>query len=81
MLDPEVEQVGTVPPIPVGSVGQTLDVDLRPAGEDALTEYCRNPEQPFNLFVYGQYELRGGDPIPQGALTLTVNARAVVGLN
>jgi hypothetical protein len=80
-LDPQVEHVGTVPSIEPGISGHWVEVDLAPGGEAALTEYCRTPDVPFNLFVYTEITLQGGDPIPQGTLTLQVDAEAVVGLN
>jgi hypothetical protein len=80
-MDPQVEKVGTVPSIDPGVSGHTKDVELTPGGEAALTDYCRTPDVPFNLFVYAEITLQGGDPLPQGALTLQVDAEATVGLN
>lgn len=80
-LDPQANEVGTVPVIPAGVSGQSVDVQTKPEGEAALTEYCRTPDVPFNLFVYAEITLAGGDPIPQGLLTIEVDAQATVGLN
>ncbi len=80
-LDPQVEKVGTVESIPAGVSGQTVEVQRTVGGDEALTGYCRTPDVPFNLFVYSEIVLKGGDPIPQGVLTLKIDARAVVSLN
>lgn len=80
-LDPQAAKVGTVPSIPAGVSGESVDVETTPTGKTALTDYCRTPEEPFNLFVYTEIALSGGDPVPTGALAIEVDAKATVGLN
>lgn len=79
-LDPQATKVGTVPTISAGLSGESVDVETTPAGKAALTDYCRTPEVPFNLFVYAEIALSGGDPVPSGVLTIEVDAQATVGL-
>ncbi|MFH2011022.1 MAG: hypothetical protein ABI333_30765 [bacterium] len=80
-LDPEVEKIGSVPVISASTSGHSVDVNLYEGGEAALTGYCRNPADPFQLFVYAEMTFHAGEPIPQGALTLKVDAAAIVSLN
>lgn len=76
-----VERVGQVPSIPAGVSGQTENVELSPGGNAAITDYCREPSVPFHMFVYSEIVLSGGDPIPEGRLTLQVDSAATVSLN
>lgn len=80
-MSPGVQAVGQVPSIPAGVSGQTEEVVLTTGGSAAITEYCRHPEIPFNIFVYSEIVLVGGDPIPQGKLVLQVDSAATVGLH
>lgn len=80
-LDASVHPVGVIDPIAAATYGQTVDVQLDANGDAALTEYCRTPTVTFKFFVYAEMTFRAGDPIPQGALTLVVDAAATVGLN
>jgi hypothetical protein len=81
VMDPDVWAVGVVPPIAAATSGHSVDVELDPNGNAALTEYCRTPQVTFKFFVYAEMTFRAGDPIPEGALTLRVDAAAVVSLN
>ncbi len=80
-MDSGVRPVGVVDSIPASTSGHTVDVQLDPVGDAALTEYCRTPEVTFKFFVYSEVTLRAGDPIPQGALTLSIDSAAIVSLN
>lgn len=80
-LDASVHPVGVIDPIAAATYGHTVEVQLDPNGDAALTEYCRTPSVTFKFFVYSEMTFRAGDPIPQGALTLVVDAAATVSLN
>jgi len=80
-IDSDVWVVGVVDSIAASTSGHTVDVDLDPGGDAALTEYCRTPSVTFKFFVYAEMTFRAGDPIPQGALTLRIDSAAIVGLN
>jgi len=80
-IDPDVWPVGVVDSIAAATSGHTVEVVLDPTGDAALTEYCRTPSVTFKFFVYSEMTFRAGDPIPEGALTLRIDAAAVVGLN
>lgn len=79
-LSPGVEAVGEVPSIPAGVSGHTEEVALTTGGSAAITGYCRTPEIPFNIFVYSEIVLQGGDAVPQGRLVLQVDSAATVSL-
>lgn len=80
-IDPDVWPVGVVDSIAASTSGHTVEVELHPDGDAALSEYCRTPSVTFKFFVYAEMTFRAGDPIPQGALTLRIDAAAIVGLN
>ncbi len=80
-LDSGVFSVGVVDSIAASTSGHTVDVQLDADGDVALSEYCRTPSVTFKFFVYAEMSFRAGDPIPQGALTLVIDAAAIVGLN
>lgn len=80
-IDPDVWPVGVVDPIAASTSGHTVMVELDPGGNAALAEYCRSPAVTFKFFVYAEMTFGAGDPIPEGALTLRIDAAAVVGLN
>jgi hypothetical protein len=80
-LENGVFSVGVVDPIAASTSGHTVDVQLDAGGDAALSEYCRTPSVTFKFFVYSQMTFRAGDPVPQGALTLVIDAAAIVGLN
>lgn len=80
-IDGDVWAVGVVGSIAASTSGHKVDVQLDPNGDAALTEHCRTPAVTFKFFVYAEMTFRAGDPIPQGALTLRIDAAAIVGLN
>lgn len=80
-LSPGVEAVGRVPSIPAGVSGHIEEVQLTAGGSAAITNYCRTPQIPFNLFVASEIVVQGGDPIPQGKLVLQVDSAATVSLD
>jgi len=80
-IDPDVWPVGVVDSIAAATSGITVDVQLDPTGDAALSEYCRTPSVTFKFFVYAEMTFRAGETIPQGALTLVIDAAAIVGLN
>lgn len=80
-LSPGVEAVGTVPSIPAGVSGHSEEVVLTAGGNAAITRFCRSPEIPFNIFVFSEVVVQGGDPLPQGRLMLQVDSAATVSLD
>ena len=80
-LSPGVVKMGTLPPIPASTWGMTEDVVLDAQGNATLTQYCREPSVPFNMFAGTVMTLRAGDPVPSGRIRLVVDAAATASLH
>lgn len=80
-LNAGVVQVGTMPSIAAATSGMSVDVETTAAGDSALTAFCREPAEPFNFLTLTVIELAAGQPLPQGAVTLEVDAVAVASLD
>jgi hypothetical protein len=72
--------MGSLPAIQAATWGMTVDVALDPTGNATLTSYCKQPSVPFNMFAGTTIELHAGDLIPQGRITLVVDAAAQASL-
>jgi hypothetical protein len=80
-LSAGVVLMGTLPPIPATTWGMTVDVAIDAQGNAALTDYCRQPSVPFNMFAGTVITLRAGDPVPSGKIRLVVDAAATASLH
>ena len=78
--DPGAEAIGTLPPIPAGTLIEGQDVELTPNGRDILATYMKRYSQPFNIIVGTDVDIHAGDVVPTGTLTAVVMVTAVAGI-
>jgi hypothetical protein len=80
-LSPGIVPMGTLPPVAANTWGMTVPVALDAQGNATLTEYCRQPSVPFNMFAGTVIELHAGDPVPSGKIKLVVDSAATASLH
>lgn len=79
--DPAARAIGTIAPLAAGAVVlEETDVVFTEDGEQALHDAMKDYQTPFNLLVGTQMTLHGGDDVPTGRATATVNVQAHAGL-
>ncbi|HEX2571888.1 MAG TPA: hypothetical protein VH877_20265 [Polyangia bacterium] len=81
-----VTRFGTVASIPAqsgtncragtpGTRESACSVDITSQGSDALARLANDFRTPFSILVVARITLRGGDPVPNGVLELSVSPR------
>lgn len=78
--DPGAEAIGTLPPVPPGTLIESQDVVLTDNGRELLAGYMKRYAQPFNIIVGTDVDLEAGDEVPTGTLTAVVMVTAVAGI-
>lgn len=78
--DPAAREVGVIPPIAAGSPQGKADVMVSTAQEQALGDFMRDYQTPFNLIISADITVEAGDPIPMGRITADVGVDASAGI-
>lgn len=78
--DPTAREVGVIPPIAAGSPQGKADVMVSTAQEQALGDFMRDYQTPFNLIISADITVEAGDPIPMGRITADVGVDASAGI-
>lgn len=78
--DPAARAVGVIPPIAAGSAQARTDVMVSPEHTQALEDFMRDYQTPFNLIVSADITVEAGDPIPMGRITADVGVDATAGI-
>ena len=78
--DPQARSVGVIPPLAAGTQKGTTDVMVSEAHEQALEDFMRDYQTPFNLIISADIEVEPGDPIPMGRITADVGVDASAGV-
>jgi hypothetical protein len=78
--DSAARAVGVIPPIGAGSAQDKTDVMVSPEHEQALEDFMRDYQTPFNLIVSADITVEAGDPVPMGRITADVGVDATAGI-
>jgi hypothetical protein len=78
-----VTRFGTIASIPAqggtscraGTPDSACGVEITTQGSDALARLANNFRTPFNILLVARIQLRGGDPLPNGVLEVSVAPR------
>jgi hypothetical protein len=76
--DGGVVKFATMPTIPKGMTPNGDVEDITPAGREALATFVKNYKQPFRFFAKANLSFAGGEPLPQGRLTIDMKAGLLV---
>jgi hypothetical protein len=71
--DAGVVKLGTIPAIPSKQTA-TQDIPTTTEGNDALSQFIKNYQQPFKMLAKASLTFASGDAIPQGRLAFDVIA-------
>lgn len=74
------KRIGTVPAVAAGATLPETPMVFDPNGKDNLKSFMGSYQTPFNIVVGSTLLLHQGDPVPQGAATVTVSISAHAGL-
>lgn len=75
--DPAAAKFGTIAPIPAGTLA-TGTVTQAPGAGTAFGKYAQNWATPFTFIATAPVEVKGGNPIPMGKMTVAVSGQAKV---
>lgn len=73
--DPSAKRFGTVPPTPAGAMPSGGTVALDSEGQNAFKAFAHNFGTPFVFLARTVVVIRGGAPVPMGAVSLKITGQ------